>query len=122
MEWNGDILQIMEEDNDISYVVPEEGGLRWEDALCIPTGAPNVENAHALINFLLDPQVGADIADWVYYATPNAAAKALMSEEYTGNPAIFPAVETIEKSEVSIYPGQEVTRKIDEAWTRIKAS
>ena len=122
MEWNGDILQVMEEDDDIGYVVPEEGGLRWEDTLCIPTGAPNVENAHALINFLLDPQVGADIADYVYYATPNAAAKVLMSEEYTNNPAIFPSAEIIEKSEVSVYPGQEVTRKIDEAWTRIKAS
>ena len=121
MEWNGDILQVMEEDDDIGYVVPEEGGLLWEDTLCIPTGAPNVENAHKLINYLLDAQVGADIAEFVYYATPNKAAKALMSDEYTQNPAIFPSDEAIGKSEVSIYPGQEITRKIDEAWTRIKA-
>jgi len=122
MEWNGDILQAMEEDDDIAYVVPEEGGLLWEDTLCIPKGAPNVENAHALINYLLDAQVGADIADFVYYATPNAAARDLMSEEYTGNSAIFPSDEATAKSEVSVYPGQEVVRKIDEAWTRIKAS
>lgn len=122
MEWNGDILQIMEEDDDIGYVVPDEGTLIWEDTLCIPKGAPNVENAHALINFLLDAQVGADIANYVYYATPNAASKALMSEAYTGNPAIYPSDEAIQKSEVSIYPGQKVTRKVDEAWTRIKAS
>ncbi|MFK7992577.1 MAG: PotD/PotF family extracellular solute-binding protein [Granulosicoccus sp.] len=122
MEWNGDILQVMEEDDDIGYVLPDEGGLLWEDALCIPKGAPNVENAHALINYLLDAQVGADIADYVYYATPNAASRALMSDEYTGNPAIFPSDESIGKSEVSIYPGQEITRKVDEAWTRIKAS
>ena len=121
MEWNGDILQIMEEDDDIGYAVPEEGGLLWEDALCIPKGAPNLENAHVLINYLLEAQVGADIADYVYYATPNKAAKAIMSDEYTQNPAIFPSDESIGKSEVSIYPGQEVTRKIDEAWTRIKA-
>lgn len=122
MEWNGDILQIMEEDDDIGYVVPEEGGLLWEDALCIPNDAPNVENAHVLINHLLDAKVGADIADYIYYATPNAAAKELMGEEYTENPAIFPSDESIAKSEVSVYPGQEITRKIDEAWTRIKAS
>ncbi len=122
MEWNGDILQVMEEDDDIGYVVPDEGGLLWEDTLCIPKGAPNVENAHILINYLLDAQVGADTADYVYYATPNAASKQLMSEEYTGNAAIFPSQEAIGKSETSIYPGQAVTRKIDEAWTRIKAS
>lgn len=121
MEWNGDILQAMEEDDDIGYLVPEEGGLLWEDTLCIPKGAPNVDNAHALINYLLDAQVGADIADFVYYATPNAAARALMSEEYTGNAAIFPSDEATAKSEVSVFPGQEVIRKIDEAWTRIKA-
>lgn len=122
MEWNGDILQAMEEDDDIAYVVPDEGGLLWEDALCIPKGAPNIDNAHVLINYLLDAQVGADIADFVYYATPNAAARELMSEEYTSNPAIFPSDEATAKSEVGTYPGQEVTRKIDEAWTRIKAS
>lgn len=122
MEWNGDILQAMDEDDDIAYLLPDEGGLLWEDTLCIPKGAPNVENAHALINYLLDAQVGADIAEFVYYATPNAAARALMSEEYTGNSAIFPSEEATKRSEVSIYPGQEITRKIDEAWTRIKAS
>jgi spermidine/putrescine transport system substrate-binding protein len=122
MEWNGDILQVMSEDDDIGYVVPKEGGLIWEDTLCIPKGAPNVDNAHALINFLLDAKVGAAIADFIYYATPNAAAKALMSEEYTSNPAIFPSEETTEKSEVGVYPGQEISRKIDDAWTRVKAS
>lgn len=121
MEWNGDILQVMEEDDDIGYVVPDEGTILWEDTLCIPKGAPNVENAHILINHLLDAQVGADIADYVYYATPNAAAKKLMSEEYTSNPAIFPSQEAIDVSEVPAYPGQAVTRKTDEAWTRIKA-
>jgi len=44
MEWNGDILQVMEEDDDIGFVVPDEGGLLWEDALCIPKGAPNYSN------------------------------------------------------------------------------
>ena len=42
-EWNGDILQAMDEDDDIGYVVPKEGGLLWEDDLCIPVGAPNPE-------------------------------------------------------------------------------
>ncbi len=121
MEWNGDILQAMDEDDDIGYVVPEEGGLLWEDALAIPKGAPNVENAHALINHLLDAQVGADIADFVYYATPNKASKALMSDDYLNNPAIFPPEETAAASEVSIFPGAETVRKIEDAWTRIKA-
>jgi spermidine/putrescine transport system substrate-binding protein len=122
MEWNGDILQVMAEDDDIGYTVPKEGGLLWEDALCIPTEAPNYENAHALINFILDAEVGRDIAEFIYYATPNAAAKELCSDEYKNNPAIFPPTEVIEVSEPSIYLGQEHTELIDAEWTRVKAA
>ena len=121
-EWNGDILQVMEEDDDIGYVVPDEGGVLWQDCLCIPKGAPHPENAHAFINFLLDAKVGAAIADFIQYATPNAAAKALMEDEYTTNPAIFPSEETLAKCEPALYLGEDVTRMIDEAWTRIQAA
>ncbi len=122
MEWNGDILQAMDEDDDIGFVVPNEGGLLWEDCLCIPKGGENIENAHILINHLLGAEVGAEIADFIYYASPNKAALELMDPEYTENPAIFPPASTVEKSEVAIFAGQEMTRLIDEAWTRIKAS
>jgi len=122
MEWNGDILQVMEEDTDIGYVLPKEGGLRWEDTLCIPKGGPNPDNAHALINYILDAEVGASIAEFILYATPNKAAKEFLSEDYLNNPAIFPTPEQMAASEVSIFPGAETVRKIDEAWTRVKAA
>ena len=121
-EWNGDIQQAIDEDEDIGYVVPNEGGLLWEDDLCIPVGAPNPEGAHELINFILDAEVGAAIADYIYYATPNAAAKALMSEDYTTNEAIFPSDEVLAKCEVAVFPGQETLAKIDAAWTRVRAA
>ena len=79
-------------------------------------------NAHALIDYLLDAEAGAAIAEYVYYATPNLAARELMDPAYTENPAIFPPASAIESSEVSVYPGPEISRKIDEAWTRIKAA
>lgn len=122
MEWNGDILQAMDEDDDIGYVVPKEGALLWEDALCIPKGAKNIDNAHAMINFILDDKVGASIAEFIFYATPNDAAKAHLQSDYLDNPAVFPTDETLAKCESSVFPGQDVIRKIDEAWTRIKSA
>ncbi len=122
MEWNGDILQIMAEDDDISYVVPKEGSNVWQDCMCIPTGAPHPQNAHAFINFILDAEAGAAIADFIYYATPNNAARALLSDDYNNNPAIFPDNETLARSEPSIYLGEEVQRLYDEAWTRVLAA
>lgn len=121
-EWNGDVLQVMADDKDIAYSVPTEGSLLWQDALAIPKGAPHPENAHAFMNFILDGQVGAEIAKTIQYATTNAAAKKLMSKEYRENPAIFPPPEVIAKCEANIYLGEEATRLRDEAWTRIMAA
>ncbi len=122
MEWNGDILQIMAEDDDISYVVPKEGSNVWQDCLCIPTGAPHPDNAHAFINFVLEAEAGAAIADFIQYATPNNAARALLSDDYNKNPAIFPDSETLARCEAAIYLGEDVQRIKDEAWTRVLAS
>lgn len=122
MEWNGDILQVMEEDDDLSYTVPQEGGLIWEDTFAIPTEAPNLGEAHEFINYILTPQVHADIADYIYYALPNAEAKKLMSADYLENPAIFPTDEIIAKSESAKYLGEDINTFYSEALTRIRAS
>ncbi|MGH8245302.1 MAG: ABC transporter substrate-binding protein, partial [Gammaproteobacteria bacterium] len=38
MEWNGDIISLMEEDDDIGYAVPDEGTMVWTDGIAIPKG------------------------------------------------------------------------------------
>jgi spermidine/putrescine transport system substrate-binding protein len=122
VEWNGDILQVMAEDDDLSYVVPKEGSNVWQDCMCVPTGAPHPQNAHAFLNFILDAKVGAAIADFIQYATPNEAARKLLPPEYSENPAIFPSDETLARCEPNIYLGEEVQRLKDEAKTRIFAA
>ena len=122
MEWNGDILQAMDEDSDISYVVPKEGSAVWEDALAIPRGAPHPENAHRFINFILEAEAGAAIADFIQYATPNLAAKKLMPESYTKNPAIYPSDDTLSSCESAVYLGHKVVRLYEEAWSRVLAA
>ena len=121
-EWNGDILQVMEEDEDLNYIVPKEGSMLWQDCLCIPNDAPHPNNAHEFINFILRPDVGAKIADAIQYATPNAAAKKLLSDGYTKNPAIFPPNEVIKRCEPVLYLGEEVSKIHAETWTRIQAA
>ncbi len=122
IEWNGDILQVMDEDDDLTYVIPDEGSLVWEDTLCIPTGAPHPMNAHAFINYILDAEAGAKIADFIYYASPNTAARALLDDGYNKNPAIFPPDEVIAKCEPTIYLGEELQRSYEENWTRVQAA
>lgn len=122
MEWNGDIGQVALEDDDITYVVPKEGSLLWQDTLAIPTGAPHPENANKLINFILDADVGAAIADFIQYATANEAARGKLGPEYNENPLIFPSDETIAQCEPGLYRGEEVVQMINDAWTRVLAA
>jgi spermidine/putrescine transport system substrate-binding protein len=76
LEYNGDIAQLMaaEGGEKFDFVVPQEGTLITSDCLCIPAGAPNPDDAHAFINYLLDAKAGAEISKTILYPTPNAAA------------------------------------------------
>jgi spermidine/putrescine transport system substrate-binding protein len=121
-EWNGDIKQIMAEDDDVSYVLPKEGSLFWQDVLAIPKGAPHPQNAHAFINYILDAEAGREIAETILYATANKAAKDLAADAYKNNPVIFPPAEVLAKCEPALYLGEEATKVRDEIWTRIQAA
>ena len=90
-EWNGDIIQVMAEDEDLAYAVPTEGSLLWQDTMAIPNGAPHPENAHAFMNFVLDAEAGKHIAKTIKYATPNAAAKSLDGQGLSGKSGDLPA-------------------------------
>ena len=122
LEYNGDIAQKETEDPDLAFVVPKEGSLLNSDCMCVPTGAPNPNNAHAFINFLLDGQNGANITKTILYPTPNAAAKALMDDTYKNNPTIFPPAEVMAKCEYGKYAGSEITQAFEAAMTRVRAA
>ena len=61
---------------EIAYSVPKEGAQQWFDMAAIPADAPNPEGAHAFLNFVMDPQISADITNHVWYANANAASLA----------------------------------------------
>lgn len=122
MEWSGDILQVMAEDEDLAYVVPQEGTIRWEDDMCIPKGAPNLANAHAFINFILDAKVHGEIASEVKYALPNAAAMEFIPAEDRENPAIYPPPEVLARCEPAFYQGEQVATLYEAALTRVLAA
>ncbi len=122
IEYNGDILQVMAEDDDLGYVVPEEGSLLWEDDMCIPKGAPNADNANKFINFILDGEVHGAIAEFVQYASPNAASMDYIPEEDLGNPAIYPPRQVLERCEVAIYKSEKQQQLLNDALTRVLAA
>jgi len=121
LEYNGDIAQIMKEDDDIDFVIPKEGSQLNSDTLCIPKGAQHPKNAHAFINNLLDAEVGKKITETILYPTPNAAAKALMPDGYKNNPVIFPAADVLTKCEYARF-NPKLQPLYEEAFTRVRAA
>ena len=122
MEWNGDILQVMAEDDDIGYVVPKEGGLLWEDTLAIPKGAPHPGNAHRFIDFILDAEVGAAIADFIYYATPTRRRSSTCRRSTSRIPRSSRRRRWSRSRRRTSTWVEDHQRLIDETWTRIQAA
>ncbi len=122
MEYCGDIAQVIADDPEIGWVIPNEGTLINQDCLCIPVGAPNPDDAHAFINYLLDAEAGKKISEAIQYPTPNAAVRALMPDAYKNNPVIFASAEIMAKSEYGAFEGDERSRRFEEMFTRISAA
>jgi len=120
MEYNGDIAQVMKEDDDLAFVLPKEGSQLNSDTLCIPKGAPHPRNAHAFINYLLDAEAGKKISETILYPTPNAAAKALMPDDYKNNPVIFPSAAQLAKCEYAAF-NEKLQPLYEDAFSRIRA-
>ena len=69
--WSGDVSQMQLYDNDkVQFVVPDSGGMRWNDNLVIPKGGANLDNAHKLLNYWYDPTAATTLSEYVGYFTP----------------------------------------------------
>ncbi|WP_231696221.1 polyamine ABC transporter substrate-binding protein [Arenimonas sp.] len=105
---------------EIQYIIPKEGAVRWVDLMAIPKDAPHAGNAHALMDYLLKPEVAAGITNYVAYASPNTAATPLVDPEISGDPGVYPPAEVLAKLVDPVTLPPETTRERVRAWTTIK--
>jgi spermidine/putrescine-binding protein len=104
---------------DWAYVIPDEGAVKWLDNICITASSQRYETALHFMNYLLEAEVGAAITNYTYYASPNQAAKAFISEEILNDPGIFPPPE-VEAKLVWLREVGDAIFIYDEIWTAIK--
>lgn len=123
VEYSGDIFQVMDECecDTYAYVIPEEGTNFWVDSLAIPVGANNKALALVFLDYMLDPQVAADISNYTAYGSPNALAieLGLIDEELLEDPGIYPTEETQERL---FFTSQSAGREamLNDAWDEIR--
>lgn len=120
LTWSGQAADMMYENEDIDYIVPEEGSNLWFDNMVIPRTASNIDGAHAFINFMLDAEVAAQNADYVGYSTPNLAALDFMDPEVTGDERFYPDEKTRGHLEVYRNLGLEMLGQYNEFFLEFK--
>ncbi len=123
--WSGDILQAASRADEaknghvIKYNVPKEGTSMWFDMMAIPADAKNVEEAHALLNYLNKPEVMAKASNYIAYANGNLASQKFINEDILKNPAVFPDEATLKKLYVKTAWDAKTQRTVTRMWTKV---
>jgi len=125
--WSGDIQQAKGRAEDagngvnIAYIIPKEGAGLFFDMLAIPKDATHVENAHAFINYLMQPEVMAAITNYVWYPNAIPASKPMIDEAITSDTSIYPTEEVSAKLFTFPVYTPRADRTGSRMWTALKA-
>jgi len=105
----------------LKYVIPREGAIVYFDTVAIPQDAPHPANAHAFLNFLMEPQVIARISNDMRYPNANKASVPFLDANLRDDPAIYVDAETWKRLHPIVAYTQAYSREMNRAWTRVKS-
>lgn len=83
MAWSGDVFQLQFDNPDLKFIVPTEGGILWVDNMVIPMQAKHPIDAQQMMNFVYQPEIAAQITEWVNYICPVPEAQAIIKQHAT---------------------------------------
>ena len=119
--WGSDLYQIQQENENIAYYIPEEGGVRGSDTMAIYSAAKHPVAAHLFINHMLDARISASNTNFIGYMGPNEAAKEFISKEILADPSVNPDKAILEKLEELLDMPNEVDEEYLSRWQALKA-
>jgi len=105
----------------LAYFVPKTGAPLWFDMMCMPSDAPNADNAYEFLAYMLRPEVIAACTNWVNYANPNLAANEFVDPAVLANPAVYPNEAVIQRLWAMEQFSPEQERAMNRIWATIKA-
>ncbi len=119
--WNGDARTARDENPAIEYVLPAEGTMVWGDCFVISAKSQAVYTAELFLNFILRPEIGAEIVKAYFYPTTNAAVSSLLPTELSRDPLIYPSMQIL-SPENFYQPQDQATKKLyQDVWDQIFA-
>jgi spermidine/putrescine transport system substrate-binding protein len=122
MTWSGDLFQTARDNPDLDYALPKEGTYMWVDCLAIMRGSRHRENTLRLIDYILQPEVGAAIANHVRYATPNEKAMKLVEKALLQDPRVYPTPKVMKQLSLHHILDSEQSEIWNQIWADVKVS
>jgi spermidine/putrescine transport system substrate-binding protein len=120
--WSGDAVQLKADNPNIEFVIPESGSHLWTDNMQIPVGAPHAFTAEKMIDFVYQPEIQADIAEYVNYICPVKGVKEILVKRdraFFDNQLIFPDDAFLENTFIfrGLKPDEE--QELDDAFQKV---
>jgi spermidine/putrescine transport system permease protein len=117
--WGAESSLAKRENKNVQMVLPKEGLFLQQDNFVIPKGAKNNDLAHEFINFILEPEISAEISEAFPYGNPNKAAYPLIDPDIIADKAVYPPSEEVKKGEYLRDIGDKI-KIFDDIWTSVK--
>jgi putrescine transport system substrate-binding protein len=105
---------------DVAFTIPKEGANEWFDAWLMPKGAPHPDAAYKFLNYLLRPEVIAEVTNHIHYGNDNRAADRFVAPELRADPAIYPPPEVEQRLYLNHVTSARTERMRTRTWTRVK--
>ena len=124
--WSGDIKQAQKRAAEaksgveIGYAIPKEGAQMFFDNFAIPKDAVHVAEAHAFINYMLEPEVAAKNSNLVSYANGNLASQKFIDKSVLDDRGVYPDAATMSRFYIVNARDQRTQRAINRLWTKVK--
>lgn len=117
--YSGDAAFVMAENEGLAFFIPVEGADYYVDNFVVPRDAMNKAGAELFINYILRPEVHAEIGNYTEYAIPNRAAveQGLIDKELLASPVSYPRRDNLEGW--TAFDAEEL-RLWNEAWADIQ--
>ena len=119
--YSGDAYSAAEANENITFVIPEEGADLWIDNLVISVDSPHKYTAEVFINYIFEPEVHTNITNYLWYANPNVAAQELIEEEIIEDPGIYPPQNVLDKCEYFAELDSQTHSEHNRIWIELQS-
>jgi spermidine/putrescine transport system substrate-binding protein len=122
MAYSTDAINLIQEQSNLQYIIPETGASLWTDTMVIPKTAPNVDAAYEWINYMLTPETAAKVVNRLKFATPNQVAFNQLEPSVKNDKRLFPTNAILKNCEGIAPVPPKISETFDNYWTQLTSA